>query len=71
MLLKLLFLLGFIFVLTYDPKSGTLNKYVDPKLSAEMPNAPCKDGHYNEVQFAQKGYICPENDKTHMGVIHA
>ena len=59
----LLFIAAFIFLITYDPKSGTLNKYV------ELPNAPCKDGHYQEVQFAQKGYQCPSADKTHMGAI--
>jgi|TARA_R110000803_G_scaffold47415_3_gene98909 hypothetical protein len=59
----LFFLAAFIFLLTYDPKSGTLNKYV------ELPDAPCKDGHYQEVQFAQKGYQCPSTDKTQMGAI--
>jgi hypothetical protein len=56
-------MLAFVFVITYDPKSGTLNKYVEP------PNAQCKEGHYQEVQFAQKGYQCPGNGKTHMGAI--
>jgi hypothetical protein len=59
----LLFLIAFVFLLTYDPKSGTLNKYV------ELPNAPCKDGHYQEVQFAQKGYQCPIDDTNYMGAI--
>ena len=59
----ILFLLAFVFIITYDPKSGTLNKYV------ELPNAPCKDGHYQEVQFAQKGYQCPSKDNVNMGAI--
>lgn len=30
MLWKYLFLLGFVFVLTYDPKSRTLEKFISP-----------------------------------------
>jgi hypothetical protein len=59
----LLIVLAFVFVISYDPKSGTLNKYV------EYPPAQCKEGHYQEIQFAQKGYQCPENNKTKMGAI--
>lgn len=50
-------------MITYDPKSGTLNQYIP------IQNAPCKDGHYNEIQFAQHGYECPRNDKVAMGAI--
>ena len=59
----LLFALAFIFILTYDPKSRTLEKYI-PK-----GPAPCKDGHYNEVQFGQTGYDCPEKNTTHLGAV--
>jgi hypothetical protein len=59
---KYLFLLGFVFVLTYDPKSRTLEHLI-------TQNAPCKDGHYQEVQFAEKGYARPQNNKTYMGAI--
>lgn len=30
MLWKYLFLLGFVFILTYDPKSRTLEKFISP-----------------------------------------
>lgn len=59
----LLFLLAFIFIITYDPKSKTLEKYIPRE------PAPCKDGHYNEIQFAQHGYECPSKDKCKMGAI--
>lgn len=59
----IIFLLAFVFVITYDPKSGTLNKYI------EQPNASCKDGHYQEIQFAQKGYACPSKENVSMGAI--
>jgi len=62
MLWKYLFLIGFVFVLTYDPKSRTLENFI-------APNAPCREGHYQEVQFAEKGYPCPQNKQTHMGAI--
>lgn len=58
----LLFALAFIFTITYEPRKGTLHKYV------ELPNAPCKDGHYQEIQFGQKGSDCPE-EKTRNGAI--
>ena len=59
----LLFLLFFVFMITYDPKSGTLNKYIP------IQNAECKDGHYQEIQFGKMGYPCPTEKKTHMGAI--
>jgi hypothetical protein len=59
----LLFLLVFVFMITYDPKSGTLNKYIP------VENASCREGHYQELQFAQKGYDCPEGERTKLGAI--
>ena len=58
-----IFLLAFVFVITYDPKSGTLNKYI------ELPNAPCKEGHYQDIQFGEKGYVCPSKGNVNMGAI--
>jgi len=60
----ILILIAFVFMLTYDPKSGTLNTYI-----AEQPNAPCKDGHYQEIQFARKGAQCSTEDFTKMGYL--
>jgi hypothetical protein len=62
---QLVFLIGFIFVLTYDPKAGTLNHLV----AEPLQNAECKEGHYQEIQFAQKGYQCPPEKRTYMGAI--
>lgn len=57
----LLILIAFVFMLTYDPKSGTLNTYI--------ADAPCKDGHYQEIQFARKGAQCSTEDFTKMGYL--
>ena len=65
---QLVFLIGFIFVLTYDPKSGTLNHLVNDQKPPPQ-NAECKEGHYQEIQFAQKGYKCPQEKRVHMGAI--
>ena len=56
------FLLAFVFVLTYDPKSHTLDNII-------TENAKCKEGHYTELQFAQHGYECPQGKNTHMGAV--
>ena len=58
-----LFLIIFVFMITYDPKSGTLNKYIP------VDNAPCKDAHYQEIQFGQHVYPCPEGESSKMGAI--
>ena len=65
---QLIFLIGFVFVLTYDPKSGTLDHLVKEQ---EPPpqNAECKEGHYQEIQFAKMGCPCPQQKNTHMGAI--
>ena len=66
---QLVFLLAFIFIITYDPKSGTLNHLIDSKHEEPVQNAECKDGHYQEIQFAQQGYECPKENNVHMGAI--
>ena len=64
---KLVFLLAIVFVLTYDPKSRTLEKFVgQPKPPTQRS---CEDTHYQSVQFAQSPYECPLPGRTHMGVI--
>ena len=51
---KIVFLLAIVFVLTYDPKSRTLEKFVG------QPTPPtdksCEHAHYEAVQFAQAPY---------------
>ena len=65
---QLIFLAAFVFIITYDPKSGTLNHLVDSK-QQPAHNAECKEGHYQEIQFAQHGYECPQENRVHMGAI--
>ena len=66
---QLVFLTAFIFIITYDPKSGTLNHLVDSKKQEPTQNSECKEGHYQEIQFAQMGYDCPKENGVHMGAI--
>jgi hypothetical protein len=67
MLWKVVFLLAIAFVLTYDPKSRTLEKFVGQ--TAPSTDKSCQATHYEAVQFAQGGYECPPPGRTHMGVI--
>ena len=64
---KVLFLLAIVFVLTYDPKSRTLEKFVgQPTPSTDKS---CEPAHYEAVQFAQSPYECPPSGKPLMGAI--
>ena len=68
MLWKIFFLLSIVFVLTYDPKSRTLETFVgQPKTPSA--NKSCENAHYEAVQFAQTPYECPTPGKTKMGVL--
>tara|TARA_Y200000002_G_C22664079_1_gene657162 strand:+ start:563 stop:781 length:219 start_codon:yes stop_codon:yes gene_type:complete len=69
MIWQLIFLIGFVFVLTYDPSSGGLDHLVGKKPEKPPQNAECKEGHYQEIQFAKMGYPCSKEKKTHMGAI--
>ena len=64
---NIVFLLAIVFVLTYDPKSRTLEKYVG------VPTPPtqrsCEPTHYEAVQFAQSPYECPSPGRTQMGAV--
>jgi hypothetical protein len=64
---NVVFLLAIVFVLTYDPKSRTLEKFV------VQPTPPtqksCENAHYQSVQFAQSPYDCPPPGRTQMGSI--
>ena len=63
-----------VFVLTYDPKSRTIEKFIG------QPNVPehktqegrdknCKHTHLRALQFGQGGYNCPRDTKTKLGAI--
>ena len=64
---NVVFLLAIVFVLTYDPKSRTLEKFVG------QPTPPteksCQPTHYEAVQFAQAPYEYPAPGKARMGVL--
>jgi len=74
----------FIFLLTYNPSSGTLNKVIsgDKKAAKPAPSCcsddtfraqnpeKCKDPHYNGLQFGEPDYACPMGpDRTALGAI--
>jgi len=48
---NLVFLLAIVFVLTYDPKSRTLEKFVGQPTPPTQKS--CEPTHYEAVQFAQ------------------
>jgi len=51
---KIFFLLAIVFVLTYDPKSRTLEKFVGQPTPPTQKS--CENTHYEAVQFAQTPY---------------
>ena len=67
-----------VFMLTYDPKSGTLDKYLakpeqkdrcqDDVYRGNNP-AQCQASHYDAVQFAKATYNAPSQNGTSMGAI--
>jgi hypothetical protein len=64
---KIVFLLSIVFVLTYDPKSRTIEKFVGQP--TPPTNKSCQPTHYQAVQFATSPYQCPNDDTTSMGVL--
>jgi hypothetical protein len=64
---NLIFLLAIVFVLTYDPKSRTLETFIGhPSPSTDKS---CENAHYEAVQFAQTPYECPPAGRTLMGTM--
>ena len=61
-------LIAVVFVLTYDPKSRTIEKFVGQP-AAETPERECKHDHLQEIQFGQQGVGCQKNKKTQLGAI--
>jgi hypothetical protein len=70
-----------LFVLTYDPKSGTLEKYLKPyspddnkkqcqdeAFRAKNPGQ-CKDVNYDAIQFASTAFMNPMPTNSKMGAI--
>lgn len=69
MLWTVIALLAIVFVLTYDPKSRTLEKFVDAKQAPTKTEKECEDPHYNAVQFGQAAYECTPSNRVKMGAI--
>ena len=67
MIWKIVFLLAIVFVLTYDPKSRRLEKFVGQ--TTPSTEKSCQPTHYEAVQFAQSPYECPISGRPSMGVI--
>lgn len=70
-----------LFVLTYDPKSGTLERYLQPyeqsantkdcqndQFRANHPDQ-CKDANYDGLQFARSAFMNPVSTNAKMGAI--
>ena len=70
-----------LFVLTYDPKSGTLERYLQPydpdkgknqcqdeEFRAKYPDQG-KDSNYDGIQFARSAFMNPAPSNYKMGAI--
>ena len=75
-LIPLLFVVAFIFCLTYSPK-GANTQAGGPQApccsgNSYMAGNPtqCRDAHYRGVQFGNSDYGCPQrHPKVHQGAI--
>ncbi|AUT19037.1 hypothetical protein DSLPV1_066 [Dishui lake phycodnavirus 1] len=72
-------ILAVLFVITYDPKSRTLEKYIMGPLSpvnaqtAKGPapsNIQCKHPHFQARNFGEPVYDCPKSNSK-LGAIHS
>lgn len=70
MLWKLILMLGIVFVLTYDPKSGTLEKYIE-KPSTTSAQENCPGARFQSVQFAQPQPCEKQGFKSSLGAVIA
>jgi hypothetical protein len=66
-------LIAFVFLLTYDPKSCTLEKYITPKSkekTAAVSTPKCDSERYQELQFSSSDKsACKGEPVERMGVI--
>ena len=50
-----------VFLLTYNPSSGTLNKYIQKNETPSItPGKNCENAHYESIQFGTGTYACPK-----------
>tara|TARA_R110002072_G_scaffold41761_10_gene116812 strand:- start:1094 stop:1345 length:252 start_codon:yes stop_codon:yes gene_type:complete len=80
MFITALVILAILFVLTYDPKSRTLENVLEPTSQEKKcctdntymanHNTQCENVHYQGVQFGIEEYGCPtRHPKQSMGAI--
>jgi hypothetical protein len=77
-LITIVFLIAIVFMLTYDPKSGTLDKFIksapvegdcqDETFRSQNPGA-CKDVNYESIQFASTKFMKPMATNSVSGAI--
>lgn len=76
----ILALLALLFVISYDPKSGTIEKFMnpgkpqsgccdDPQYMADNKRQ-CQPVHFQGVTFANESYGCPiQTPQVNMGAV--
>ena len=76
-LIVIVFLIAIVFMLTYDPKSGTLDRFIkstpppdcqDETFRSQNPGA-CKDVNYESIQFASTQFMKPMPTNSVNGAI--
>lgn len=67
---QLVFMLGVVFVLTYDPKSGTIEKYIE-KPTTNAGTETCPSARFQSIQFAEPQPCENQGFKSKLGAIVA
>jgi len=77
----LLALLAILFVISYDPKSGTIEKFINPGSNKNKGccdnteymadnRRQCEHAHFQGVTFANQNYGCPaKTPEVNMGAV--
>ena len=79
-MIALIAILALIFIITYDPKSRTLEKFIQPEGESRpccdnadyraLNHDQCESAYYTSLQFADPNYGCPaKHPKTELGAI--
>jgi len=63
----ILFVLAVIFILTYKPSSGVLDKYISGPVKARPTE--CESGHFRALQFGEESPSCKMNTTDKLGAI--
>ena len=73
-LIVIVILIAIVFMLTYDPKSGTLDRFIktqdcqDETFRSQNPGA-CKNVNYESIQFASTQFMKPMPTNSENGAI--